>query len=197
MDRFGKSAGPTRYCGDCGRRTALTLPLLPPPQKNRSPPSDSSPEMPTPAGISICSRRRRSLHGAVTSWRSGDRPCHGCASTRRIDSRSTKAVPRSRISFAGSSGETAGLQEADGVDVSLGVSFGGDFNADFSVWVSPEQQRDGGAEYNYRRAHARASRTDESARGANHWRGGHRGGTVGDCARNRDQLRVTVPARSR
>jgi hypothetical protein len=27
-----------------GRRTVLTLPLLPPPQKNRSPPSDSSPK---------------------------------------------------------------------------------------------------------------------------------------------------------
>ena len=35
-----------------GRRTARTLPLLPPPQKNRSPPSDSSPETPVPAGIS-------------------------------------------------------------------------------------------------------------------------------------------------
>ncbi len=32
-----------------GRRTALTLPLLPPPQKNRSAPSDSSPDTPTPA----------------------------------------------------------------------------------------------------------------------------------------------------
>src|SRR5438445_12593681 len=39
-----------------GRRTVLTFPLLPPPQKNRSPPSDSSPEMPTPAGISSLSR---------------------------------------------------------------------------------------------------------------------------------------------
>lgn len=39
-----------------GRRTARTFPLLPPPQKKRSPPSDSSPEIPTPAGISILSR---------------------------------------------------------------------------------------------------------------------------------------------
>src|SRR6202162_2861824 len=39
-----------------GRRTALSLPLLPPPQKNRSPPSDSSPETPTPGGISMLSR---------------------------------------------------------------------------------------------------------------------------------------------
>ncbi len=30
-------------------------------------------------------------------------------------------------------------------------SFGGDFNADFNVWFSPEQQSDGGIEYNYRR----------------------------------------------
>src|SRR5687767_13504973 len=39
-----------------GRRTALTFPLLPPPQKNWSPPSDSSPDTPTPAGISSLSR---------------------------------------------------------------------------------------------------------------------------------------------
>src|SRR5262249_57828346 len=38
-----------------GRRTVLTLPLGPPPQKNRSPPSDSSPETPTPRGISSAS----------------------------------------------------------------------------------------------------------------------------------------------
>ncbi|MGN6144066.1 MAG: DUF899 domain-containing protein [Mesorhizobium sp.] len=30
-------------------------------------------------------------------------------------------------------------------------SFDSDFNADFNVWFSPEQQRDGGIEYNYRR----------------------------------------------
>jgi hypothetical protein len=39
-----------------GLRTALTFPLLPPPQKNRVPPSDSSPETATPGGISILSR---------------------------------------------------------------------------------------------------------------------------------------------
>ena len=39
-----------------GRRMARTVPLLPPPQKNRSPPSDSSPDTPTPAGISRLSR---------------------------------------------------------------------------------------------------------------------------------------------
>ena len=39
-----------------GRRTVLTLPLLPPPQKNRSPPSDSSPETAAPGGISSLSR---------------------------------------------------------------------------------------------------------------------------------------------
>src|SRR4029450_3880206 len=51
------------------RRTALTFPLLPPPQKKRSPPSDSSPETATPGGISSLSRtfpvrgstRRKSL----------------------------------------------------------------------------------------------------------------------------------------
>src|SRR6202022_1443720 len=38
-----------------GRRTVITFPLFPPPQKNRSPPSDSSPETPTPGGISSLS----------------------------------------------------------------------------------------------------------------------------------------------
>src|SRR5207248_3817013 len=52
-----------------GRRTALTFPLVPPPQKNRSPPSDSSPDTCTPGGMSSFSCtspvrgsiRRRSL----------------------------------------------------------------------------------------------------------------------------------------
>src|SRR5262249_55521398 len=39
-----------------GRRTTLTFPLGPPPQKNRSPPSHSSPETTSPRGISIRSR---------------------------------------------------------------------------------------------------------------------------------------------
>src|SRR5688572_11762002 len=29
-------------------------------------------------------------------------------------------------------------------------SFGGDFNPDFNVWISEQQQREGGIEYNYR-----------------------------------------------
>jgi len=34
-------------------------------------------------------------------------------------------------------------------------SFGGDFNADFGVGITEQQQREGGVEYNYRRnAHA-------------------------------------------
>jgi predicted dithiol-disulfide oxidoreductase (DUF899 family) len=33
-------------------------------------------------------------------------------------------------------------------------SFGGDFNTDFSVWFTEEQQREGGIEYNYRREQA-------------------------------------------
>ena len=39
-----------------GRRTALTFRLFPPPQKNCSPPSDSSPGTFTPGGISRLSR---------------------------------------------------------------------------------------------------------------------------------------------
>src|SRR4029077_6276489 len=38
-----------------GRRTARPFLPLPPPQKNRSPPSDSSPDTPTPGGISSLS----------------------------------------------------------------------------------------------------------------------------------------------
>jgi predicted dithiol-disulfide oxidoreductase (DUF899 family) len=34
-------------------------------------------------------------------------------------------------------------------------SFGSDFNADFNVSITEEQQREGGSEYNYRRAAAR------------------------------------------
>src|SRR5512132_4738342 len=77
-----------------GRRTALTLPLLPPPQKNRSPPSDSSPDTPTPGGISSLSRtspvrgstRRKSLSSPSQV------PCHSSPSiqvtpvTKRLDS---------------------------------------------------------------------------------------------------------------
>jgi hypothetical protein len=39
-----------------GRRTDLTFPFLPPPQKNWSPPSDSSPDTRTPGGISSLSK---------------------------------------------------------------------------------------------------------------------------------------------
>ena len=42
------------------------------------------------------------------------------------------------------------LQAADGVDVSLGVLPGGDFNFDFNVSLTEQQQREGGFEYNYR-----------------------------------------------
>ena len=43
-------------------------------------------------------------------------------------------------------------------------SFGGDFNFDFSVWFTEEQQREGGIEYNYRREAALQSRGDEAPR---------------------------------
>jgi predicted dithiol-disulfide oxidoreductase (DUF899 family) len=41
-------------------------------------------------------------------------------------------------------------------------SFGGDFNFDFSVGFTEEQQREGGIEYNYRREAALQSRGDEA-----------------------------------
>jgi predicted dithiol-disulfide oxidoreductase (DUF899 family) len=40
-------------------------------------------------------------------------------------------------------------------------SFGGDFNSDFNVWFTEQQQREGGIEYNYRREPAWQLRTDE------------------------------------
>ena len=49
-------------------------------------------------------------------------------------------------------------------------SFGGDFNADFAVHFTPEQQRDGGIEYNYRREKAWVSKI------------GSEGGAVADIA---------------
>ncbi len=42
-------------------------------------------------------------------------------------------------------------------------SFGGDFNPDFNVWFSEEQQRKGGIEYNYRREAPLQSRGEEPA----------------------------------
>src|SRR5690606_28140490 len=84
-----------------GRRTTLTVPLLPPPQKNRSPPSDSSPDTPTPGGISRRSRtspvrgssRRKSLSPPSQV------PCQSSPSTqvtpvtKRLDSIVRRIVP--------------------------------------------------------------------------------------------------------
>src|SRR5262249_5055126 len=83
------------------RRTALTLPLGPPPQKKSSPPSDSSPETPTPGGISSISRtcpvrgstRRKSLPSPFHV------PCHNSPSTqvtpvtKRLDSIVRRIAP--------------------------------------------------------------------------------------------------------
>src|SRR5438046_4767705 len=84
-----------------GRRTLLTLPLLPPPQKNRSPPSDSSPDTLTPDGISSLSRtspvrgstRRKSLSSPSQV------PCQSSPSTqvtpvtKRLDSMVRRIAP--------------------------------------------------------------------------------------------------------
>src|SRR5208282_2350197 len=84
-----------------GRRTVLTLPLLPPPQKNRSPPSDSSPDTPTPGGIS--SRSRTSPVRGSTRLKSLSSPSHvPCQSspsiqvtpvTTRLDSMVRRIAP--------------------------------------------------------------------------------------------------------
>src|SRR5229473_7286988 len=84
-----------------GRRTALTLPLLPPPQKNWSLPLDSSPDTATPRGISICSSTspvRGSMR--LRSLSSPSRvPCHSSSSTqltpvtKRLDSMVRRIAP--------------------------------------------------------------------------------------------------------
>ena len=79
---FTSSAWPRSLA--LGRRTARTLPLLPPPQKNRSPPSDSSPDTPVPGGISSLSRTspvRGSMR--LTSLSSPSQvPCQSSPSTQ-------------------------------------------------------------------------------------------------------------------
>src|SRR5688572_12079798 len=84
-----------------GRRTALTFPLLPPPQKNRSPPSDSSPDTPTPGGISSLSRTSP-VRGSIrlTSLSSPSQvPCQSSPSTQvtpvtnRLDSIVRRIAP--------------------------------------------------------------------------------------------------------
>src|SRR5205823_14086671 len=83
------------------RRTALTLPLLASPQKNRSPPSDSSPETCTPGGISILSRTSP-VRGSIrlTSLSSPSQvPCQSSPSTqvtpvtKRLDSMVRRIAP--------------------------------------------------------------------------------------------------------
>src|SRR5262245_56781287 len=93
---FGPPAEPR-----LGRRTALTFPLLPPPQKNRSPPSDSSPDTPAPGGISSFSRTcpvRGSIR--LTSLSSPSQvPCQSSPSiqvtpvTTRLDSMVRRIAP--------------------------------------------------------------------------------------------------------
>jgi len=57
-----------------------------------------------------------------------------------------------------------GVQTADGLELSLGVPRrGGDFNYDFNVSITEEQQRNGGSEYNYRRGGHADDRDDASA----------------------------------
>jgi len=53
---FGRAGVRRLLPASVGRRIARTLPVFPPPQKNCSRPSDSSPETLTPGGISSLSR---------------------------------------------------------------------------------------------------------------------------------------------
>src|SRR4029450_5562200 len=84
-----------------GRRTVLTFPLFPPPQKNRSPPSDSSPETFTPGGITRFSRtspvRGSTLLNSLSS--PSQVPCQSSPSTqvtpvtKRLDSLVRRTPP--------------------------------------------------------------------------------------------------------
>jgi predicted dithiol-disulfide oxidoreductase (DUF899 family) len=60
-------------------------------------------------------------------------------------------------------------------------SFGSDFNADFNIWITEEQQRKGGAQYNYRREPVLE------------WRAGEEGGGEGAEARFAAMCGTDVP----
>src|SRR6266550_4718920 len=84
-----------------GRRTVLTLPLFPPPQKNWSRPSDSSPETYTPVGISILSWTSpvRGSTRLKSLCSPSQVPCHSSPSTqvtpvtKRLDSMVRRTAP--------------------------------------------------------------------------------------------------------
>src|SRR5690606_2352510 len=88
---------PRRYrAPEDGRRTTRSFALVPPPQKKRSAPSDSSPDTPTPAGMSRRSRTspvsasmRRSSPGEVArderNLGLGDRAARGLGAGLRAE----------------------------------------------------------------------------------------------------------------
>ena len=92
------------------RRTALTFPVPPPPQKNRSAPSDSSPETFTPGGISSCSKTSPVSGSIVSQFAlvAFHVPCQSSPSThvtpvtKRLDA--CEESPRFRDRSDGSSG---------------------------------------------------------------------------------------------
>jgi uncharacterized protein YndB with AHSA1/START domain len=118
-------------------------------------------------GVSIRDRRRERLAGRPLP-RALAAPrlplhvrarLHGGVSVLLVDRgrvqrlRRPPGEPR-RHAFGGVAGaacEAAGVQAADGLDVSLGVLARRDFNFDFNVSFTEEQQREGTVEYNYRR----------------------------------------------
>jgi predicted dithiol-disulfide oxidoreductase (DUF899 family) len=61
-------------------------------------------------------------------------------------------------------------------------SFGSDFNSDFNVRVTEEQQRKGGAEYNYRIEPAEDAKRALEGRQASQWREGEESGDDGPIA---------------
>ena len=58
---------------------------------------------------------------------------------------------------AGAAREAAGVQAADGLELSLGVVVGSDFNYDFGAAFTEEQQQSGVVEYNFRAMDVRPS----------------------------------------
>ena len=73
----------------------------------------------------------------------GGRSCRGFGSTRSIDSRPTRAVPIKKLQA---------YKRRMGWSFPWASSLGSDFNYDFNVSFTEEQQRSGNVEYNFRKS---------------------------------------------
>jgi predicted dithiol-disulfide oxidoreductase (DUF899 family) len=168
-------AAPIRQDGAAarfGRRIALSLPLLPPPQKNRSPPSDSSPETQAPAGRTSTEKTYR-FEGPEGERTLGDlfgdrsqlaiyhfmltpgshQQCRGCSFIADHIDAARQHFEHADLSFAAVS--RVPFRRIEAVKARMGWTFpfvssqGSDFNFDFGVSFTPEDIAAGRAIYNY------------------------------------------------